>query len=104
MEIELYDSRYYTQSTAGTITAQPFLPLNQVVLSSSMNDNRAEVMDFANGIVTETIVSSMLGGGLVGSFNGPSYGPVSYVTGNPSLNPPNITTWGVGAASPARNA
>lgn len=92
MTLEFYDARYQTQSAAGVITQEPFLPLNKVVLSFTGNDRNSMAMDFANGVVTESIVSAAIGGPVDG---GPQLGPIAYATGDPNLNPPQITYWGV---------
>jgi hypothetical protein len=104
--IELYDARYWSQDQAGNITSAPFMPITKVVLSSTQNDKKANVMDWANAIVPETKVTalakgvpnSMIGGG----FNAPQRGIVSYATVPPDLNPPNFTIWGVAKGFPRK--
>jgi hypothetical protein len=102
MEIELYDARYFTQADDGSLSSDPFLPLGKVVLSSSADDNTGMAIDFANGQVTETVVSSLTDTGMIGQFAGPEYGPVSYTTANPDFNPPNLTLWGVARGWPRK--
>jgi hypothetical protein len=104
MEIELYDARYWYQSTDGQITSAPFLPINRVVLTSKNNDNNRMAMDFANGIVTESIVASMSQQlSVIGRFGGPAYGPVGYATSPNDLNPPTVTMWGVARGFPRKH-
>lgn len=95
MTIELYDSRYWTQAADGSLASAPFLPVNLIILEDSANDNNANAFDFANGIVTESTVSSMVPTNMIGSFTSPVRGPIAYATAPPDLNPPNITYWGV---------
>lgn len=105
MMIELYDSRYWVQSAAGAITNEPFLPLDKVVLSNSADDNSPAVRDFANAVVTESIVAGMVPSALIGGTMGaPSRGPVAYATAaNPNLNPPGVTMWGVARGFPRKH-
>ncbi len=101
MTIELYDSRYDTQAPDGTISSLPFLPINKIVFSASTDDNAAAVMDFANGIVTESIVAGLVGG--FGGLGGGQYGPVAYPTVPADLNPPSVTYWGVARGFPRKH-
>lgn len=102
MEVEIYDAKAWTQADDGSISAAPFLPSGKVVLSSSADDNTENAIDFGNGIVTESVVGSMVDGGNFGGFGGPEYGPVSYTTAPPDLNPPNVTLWGVARGWPRK--
>lgn len=101
MEVELYDARYWTQGGDGTFTNQPFLPITKVILSNTADDNDPTVMDFANAITTESIVAD-LNPGQFGGFGGPQTGPIGYVTGNPDMNPPNLTYWAVARGFPRK--
>lgn len=105
MTIELYDARYWSQSNAGAITSAPFLPLDKVVLSSTADDNDPTAMDFANGIVTESIVAGLVPNSIIGGgIGGPTRGPIAYATpANPNLNPPGITMWGVARGWPRKH-
>lgn len=100
-EVELKDDRYWTEGTEGTVTSSPFLPLNKVILESSQNDNDASVLDFANGVVTEAIVSNMPGSKINGQLPRNARGPVGYTTCED--NPPSVTYWGVGRGFPRRH-
>lgn len=102
-EIELYDWRVWSQDSTGVIAQVPLLPINKVLLESRSNDNNASIMDFANGITTESVVNSMFGGNVVGRLGGPSRGPISYATVDGDLNPPNITYWGVARGFPRKH-
>jgi hypothetical protein len=97
-ELELYDARYFSQDETGASTNAPFLPINKVILTSTMNDGNRDVQDFANSVVTESVVSGFLpnaGTSVVGNLGGPRRGPISYATVPPDLNPPAVTLWGV---------
>ncbi len=107
--IELYDSKYFTQSNAGvTSSATNFLPDNKVLLSDSSADNDSSQVDIANGIVTESVVAGLTGtnfagAGGVGGFGGPQYGPIGYVTlSSFDLNAPGVTAWAVARSFPRK--
>jgi hypothetical protein len=103
MEIEIYDAKAWTQANDGSIVSAPYLPSGKVVLSDSTDDNSGMAIDFGNGIVTESVVSSLVDGGMLGNFSGPEYGPVGYATlGSPDFNPPNLTLWGVARGWPRK--
>ncbi len=104
MQIELYDSRYWTQNENGTLTSAPFLPITKVILSNTADDNDPMAMDFANGIVTESIVADLVGSNIIGSLGGPQRGPVAYATPTSTdLNPPGVTMWGVARGFPRKH-
>jgi hypothetical protein len=74
------------------------------VLTDSNNDNRDDVWDFANGIVTESIVADLVDSAVIGNLGGPQYGPIAYATlANPTLNPPGLTYWGVARGFPRKH-
>lgn len=99
-EIEIYDARYWSQADDGTYASAPFLPINKVVFTARANDGDRSVWNFANGVVTESIVNGMTDAGINGAFNGPTRGPVVYTTGG--HNPPNMTYWGVARGFPRK--
>lgn len=100
-EIEIKDDRYWTENTDGSLISAPFLPNNKVILESTMSDNDASVLDFANGVVTESIVSRVGGSRINGQLPPNSRGPVGYTTAED--NPPSITYWGVSRGFPRRH-
>jgi hypothetical protein len=101
MTIEFYDARYWEQASDGSIASAPYLPEGKVILTSKADDNRETRMDFANGIVTETVVSSLAEqGGMIGSFTEPMRGTVAYAT--TEHNPPEITFWAAKRGWPRR--
>jgi hypothetical protein len=109
MTIELYDAKYFTQSNAGTTSsATNYLADNKVIVGDTSNDNNSSVVDFANAIVTESIVAGLTGAnfpgaGGTGGFGGPVYGPVGYVTlSSFDLNAPGITAWAVARCFPRK--
>jgi hypothetical protein len=102
-EINLYDSRYWTQDAAGALQSVRYLPANQVVFSDSGNDGDARVMDLANAVVAESQVASIVPTSMIGELPEGEYGPISYATPtSPDLNPPGITAWGVGRNWPRK--
>lgn len=104
-ELRLYDARFWSQSASGEQTSAPFLPINKVILDSTTNDNNTAVQDFANAVVTESMLSSLLpnsGTGVIGRFGAGMRGPVAYTTVPVDMNPPNMTVWGVMRGFPRR--
>lgn len=101
LTIELYDARYWQQDVNGLIASYPFMPINKVILTDTGNDNNANAMDFANGIVTESVVASAMPVNIAGRIP-VGYGPIGYSTAPPDLNPPNITMWGVARGFPRK--
>jgi Phage major capsid protein E len=98
IKIEFNDSRYWYQNEDGTQQSAPFQPINKVILTSSLDDNDPTAYDFANGVVPETIASSLIPSGVIGNFTQPAYGPVAYATpSSQNLNPPGVTYWGAAA-------
>jgi hypothetical protein len=102
-EIELYDSRFWSQDSTGALTSAPYLPINKVIFSARANDNNPRVWDWASGIVTETLVGSLMRSSMVGRFPAAQRGPVAYATVAEDLNPPNITYWGVTRGFPRKH-
>lgn len=104
MTIEMNDGRYWSQDSYGTPTSAPFHPVGKVILTDSTNDGNAGAWDFANGIVTESIVSSLVDTGMIGNLGGAQRGPVAYATAaNQQLNPPGVTYWGVARGFPRKH-
>ena len=109
MAIRFYDARYWVPANDGTTSSAPYLPLNKVIIDMTSSDNDPLVQDFANGITTESRISSLLpntgiglaAGGLIGQFDRAARGPVAYSTVE-SMNPPNITMWGVARGFPRK--
>ncbi|MGH9910364.1 MAG: hypothetical protein ACRD32_06955, partial [Nitrososphaerales archaeon] len=63
VEVEVYDGTFWERSNNGTKVRSRVLPASKVIFSSSEDDNNRSAMDFANGIVTESLVGSVLGVG-----------------------------------------
>lgn len=99
------DKIYRTVNADGTINSTRVLPLNKVLLDRTSNTRRE--WDFGNGVVTESIVASMLGGVTLGENPqmqlGGAFGPVAYYTAqSPDLNPPGINGWAVSRGFPRK--
>lgn len=104
MTIELNDGRYWSQDAAGVATSAPYHPVGKVLLSASQNDGDASVWDFANGVVTESIVADLVDTAMAGGLGGAQYGPVAYPTvADHSLNPPGVVYWGVARGFPRKH-
>lgn len=97
-EVEIYDGTFWTRANNGAKTRERYLPNNKVLLSNTNDDNNRSTMDFANGVVTESIVQ-----GIIGEGGGEAFGPISYYTANENLNPPDLTAWAVGRGFPRRH-
>lgn len=104
IEIELEDTVYYTENMDGTQVTNRYFNAADVVFSNTQFDGRTAVWDFANAIVTESIVGGMGSNQMViGGFSGPQEGPVGYAIGSPDLNPPDITVWAVQRGFPRKH-
>jgi hypothetical protein len=101
MTVEVDDAVIQERNNAGALTASRVLPLHYVLLSRTQDEGRGEVMDMANGFVTESLVNGMVGA--VEGLAGDQRGPVAYYTAPPDLNPPSITAWGVCKAFPRKS-
>ena len=89
-EIEVTTESFQEKNSDGTSTRKTYLPDNKVVFSTRSNDNDPSVMDFANGVPTESIAGSMAG---KAGFTGPQHGPVAYTEVNEQLNPPTVVVY-----------
>lgn len=96
MEIELYDWRYWSQNAAGDRSSYNFWPLDRVAFTNTAFDNDASVFDWANGEVIEPVVAALINSSAQGIPSG-TRGPITYATGNPNLNPADITYWCTGS-------
>jgi hypothetical protein len=101
MTVELDDAVIQERNNAGTLTASRALPLHYVLLSRAQDEGRGEVMDFANGFVTESLVNGLTGA--VDGLGGDQRGPVAYYTAPADLNPPQVTAWAVAKAFPRKS-
>lgn len=97
-EIELYDARNWSQNEDGTLTSSAFWPINKVGFTAIANDGNRSVYDFADAVVTESLLPT--GSGIIGSFGRAVRGPVSYATAED--NPPGVTYWGVARGIPRK--
>lgn len=106
MDVELDDSTYITTAADGTDTnGNRYVPLGTVILSSKAHDNDNLAWDMANVPVTEAAAAQIMGqnSGMIGdSLAMGTRGPVGFATGNPGLNPPDITVWSVMRGFPRR--
>ncbi len=101
MQIEITGERYWAENPDGSLASAPFQPINKVILESTQSDNDASVLDFANGVVTEALISNMPGSKIQGQLPANARGPVGYQTAED--NPPSVTYWGVGRGFPRRH-
>lgn len=93
--IELYDARYWLTDTNGYTTSYPFFPINQVLFTDSRGDGDAMYYDFANTVVTESIVSNITSGINIQGRLPIGPGPIAYATVDTQVNPPQVTYWAV---------
>jgi hypothetical protein len=100
-QIELNDARFWQENLNGGLVSEAFQPNNKVILESSLNDNDASAIDFANAVVTEALVSNMPGSPIQGQLPLNARGPVGYQVAE--HNPPSATYFGVGRGFPRRH-
>jgi hypothetical protein len=70
-------------------------------LSFTGDDGQSSAYDFANGIVTESIVAPLIAG--APDFGGEQVGPVAFYNGNRELNPPDLRAWAVARGFPRKH-
>jgi hypothetical protein len=106
-EIVLDNKTGRTQAEDGSISATSrILPNNKVLLDRTSNNPRD--WDFGNGVVTESLVATLLGSPTLGEnpalTSGGAYGPLGYWTPQDGqLNPPGAIAWGVFRGFPRRH-
>jgi hypothetical protein len=98
-EIELNDVRFWQPNEDGTESSFSYHPINKVLFTSTSNDGNRAVYDFADAVVTESLLPAGAGG-MVGGFGRSVRGPVSYATAE--HNPPGVTYWGVARGIPRK--
>lgn len=95
-EIVLDDATYNVRANDGTKTTARYLPTNKVILARRQDAGDPNVMDFANAVVTESIVARLSQSPMIDGFGGMDHGPVGYYTPEAdNLNPPGIVGWAV---------
>lgn len=102
MTIEFNDYRYWSTDSTGARESARFMPIEKVILTDSSYDGRSDIWDFANGMVMESLFLGMPNNSVIGSLPSAQRGPLSYCTFNPTLNPPDLTIWGVKKGFPRR--
>lgn len=101
-KIEIDDRRFWQQDASGKITNGPSQQLNKVILTDSADDGNRFVWDFAQGVVTESILAGIVPMNVVGGME-MGYGPMGYVTAaDASANPPGLVHWAVDRGFPRR--
>jgi hypothetical protein len=101
-ELVIDDTTYNERANDGTLSTTRALPQNKVLLSRKEDENSGRAYDFANGLVTESIVADMVGSGF-DDITGDSYGPFAYFTPtNVDLNEPGVTAWAVARCFPRK--
>jgi hypothetical protein len=106
MDIVIDDKTIRTQSSTGAMTTARVLPANKVLLDRKSNGPRE--WDWGNGVVTESIVSRLIGAPVLGEaparFDiGGEYGPLGYYTAQSGdLNPPGVNGWAVARGWPRK--
>ena len=100
--IEIDDRRAWSQDQNGVTTNAPLMPITSVILTNSEDDGNTNVFDFAQDIVTESVVAGLVPGTVVGKMN-MGYGPMAYVTATDGqLNAPGMIHWAVDRGFPRR--
>jgi hypothetical protein len=105
--IEFNDGRFWIQDADDAEqTLVPYQPLNKVILTDPGNDGKAGVWDFANAVVTESVVGQFLpnnGAGIIGRIPAGRRGPIGYTSVPVDMNPPQLTMWGVQRGFPRKH-
>lgn len=102
--IEIDDRRYWSQDNTGATTSNRVHPINKVLLTSAANDGNGNAYDFANCVVSESIVANRLGTAVIGGNLPVGRGPIGYATpADANLNPPGIVTWAVARGAPRKH-
>lgn len=101
--IELDDRRYQSQDVNGAGAFYPFMPITKVILTDSNDDGNRNAYDWAQGEVTEAIISRLAPVNVIGGKIPGGNGPRAYATANPNLNSPNITYWAVERGFPRKH-
>jgi hypothetical protein len=102
MEVELYDAAFWERNPDGTTNRTRVLPANKVLLTNTDDDGDGNTWDFANGVVTESVVAGLANAAVAGPAD--EYGPTGYYTpASPDLNPPGYIAWGVARGFPRRH-
>jgi hypothetical protein len=94
---------YVDEMNSGSSVVKPYVPDNIAIVTSLQYLNNQAVMDFANGVVSESEVGTGAPTVIGGGFTLPERGPVSYATYNPDLNPPNYKIWAVQRGFPRKH-
>lgn len=90
--INIEDNYYDVRNSDGTKTRLRYFPVNLVLFSNTADDKADTGWDFANGIVTESIVANLMQQ-VPTALAGEQQGPYAYYTGPADLNPPHIEAW-----------
>jgi hypothetical protein len=101
LQLEIEDSQMRVREQNGGSTQSRYLPAHQVLLSFTGDDGQSSAYDFANGIVTESIVAPLIAG--APDFGGEQVGPVAFYNGNRELNPPDLRAWAVARGFPRKH-
>lgn len=99
-EIEIYEARYWSQAEDGTLSSAPYLPINKVLFTQAGNDGNRMAYDFANCVVTESLLPRGADTGMIGSFAQAARGPVAYATAE--HNPPQVAYYAVARGLPRK--
>lgn len=103
MQIELYDAGMRVKNDDGSTKRTRSLPHNEVLLSSTSNDNNRSVLDIGNAVVTESLMAEYTQTSIIGGIPRRAVGPVAYAAPTTiDLNPPGMTGWAVQRAFPRK--
>jgi hypothetical protein len=103
MTVEIEDGFGRTQETDASATVHRYLADGKVLLTSTADDNDADVIDLANAEVTEAMVAEILGTSSPVDLAGQRFGPVGYwAPTNVNLDPPQLSAFAVARSFPRR--
>ena len=104
LTIEIDDFVYWEEAEDASLSSSRFFNALDVIFTSSQYDNANGIWDFANAVVTESLLGALgKSESIVGGISGPTEGPLGYATVPDDLNPPNLTLWGVQRGFPRKH-
>ena len=102
MTIEFNDFRYWSTDSTGARASARFWPIEKIVLSDPTMDGRMDNWDYANGLVVESAFLGMMNSATPQQIGQLSRGPLYYASYPPTLDPPELTIWGVSCGFPRK--
>jgi len=103
LKLELEDTTFRERNAAGNNVMERVFPAEKVLFSNSADDGNANVMDYSNETVVESLVAPLANAAIREAVGGEQRGPYAYYNCNPTLNPPDLVAWAVQAGWPRKH-